>query len=221
MEFNDILRVRRKEIGLTLEEIGNAVGVAKATVQRWESGEIKNIRRDKINSLAQVLRLPVGVLMGWDELDSRTAEIYSDWLPGEYINEAKKNGFRIPVLSYVKTELSMEAVENIIDYEEISLEMAKSGEYFGLKIKEDSMEPRILEGDVVIVRKQATVENGETAVVLVNGDEATVKRFYKSAMGISLISTNNKYDPFNYSPEEVKQLPVRVIGKVVELRGKF
>lgn len=128
---------------------------------------------------------------------------------------------RIPVLGFVRAGLPMNAVENIIDYEEISAETARSGEFFALQIKGDSMEPKISEGDVVIVKKQSVVNNGEVAVVLVNGDEATVKKFYKSKTGIKLISTNPSYDPLYFSPQEVDSLPVEVIGKVVELRAKF
>lgn len=115
----------------------------------------------------------------------------------------------------------MTAIESIINYEEISQEQARTGEFFGLQIKGDSMEPRITDGDVVIVRKQETVENGEIAVVLINGDDATVKKFYKTDAGIKLVSTNPTYDPFFFTPDEVNTLPVSVIGKVVELRAKF
>ena len=83
------------------------------------------------------------------------------------------------------------------------------------------MEPKISEGDVVIVRKQEAVENGELAVVLVNGNDATVKRFYMNESGVTLISSNPTYPPFIYSKKEVAELPVCVIGKVVELRAKF
>ena len=86
-------------------------------------------------------------------------------------------GVLIPVLGYVRAGVPIEAVEEILDYEEISQEQARTGEFFALKIKGDSKEPKISEGDVVIVRKQSTVENGELAVVLVNGDDATVKKF--------------------------------------------
>lgn len=140
--------------------------------------------------------------------------------------EEKKNssavkGIKIPVLGYVRAGIPIEAVENILDYEEISLDMASKGEHFALSIKGDSMEPKISEGDVVIVRKQDIVENGELAVVLVNGNDATVKKFYMNENGVSLISTNSAYDPFYYTKEQVDTLPVRVIGKVVELRAKF
>ena len=130
-------------------------------------------------------------------------------------------GVLIPVLGYVRAGVPIEAVEEILDYEEISQEQARAGEFFALKIKGDSMEPKISEGDVVIVRKQSTVENGELAVVLVNGDDATVKKFYRSNNGVKLVSTNPKYDPFFYTPTEVDSFPVSVIGRVVELRAKF
>ena len=99
--------------------------------------------------------------------------------------------------------------------------MSRQGKFFALKIKGDSMEPKFSEGDVVIVQQQSTVENGDIAVVLVNGGDATVKKFYRSDSGIKLISTNPAYDPFYFTPDEVNTLPVQIIGKVVELRAKF
>ena len=87
--------------------------------------------------------------------------------------------------------------------------------------EESMVEPKISEGDVVIVRKQNIVENGELAVVLVNGNDATVKKFYMNDNGVTLISTNPSYEPFYYSKEQVEKLPVQIIGKVVELRAKF
>ena len=99
--------------------------------------------------------------------------------------------------------------------------MAATGDYFGLRIKGASMEPRMREGDVVIVRKQDDADNGDTAVVLVNGDSATVKKIKKMPDGIQLIPTNPTYDPIYYTAAEVEALPVRIIGRVVELRAKF
>ena len=127
----------------------------------------------------------------------------------------------IPVLGDVAAGLPIEAVENLVDYEEIDQAMAASGEHFGLRLKGDSMEPRMKDGDVVIVRKQEDVESGDTAVVLVNGNSATVKRIKKGPSGISLIPNNPAYDPMFYTCDEIAQLPVRILGKVVELRGKF
>ena len=83
------------------------------------------------------------------------------------------------------------------------------------------MEPRMTTGDVVIVKSQSTIENGETAIVLVNGDEATCKKIKKTPEGVLLISTNPNYEPLFYTNKQIEQLPVRIIGKVIELRAKF
>ena len=102
-----------------------------------------------------------------------------------------------------------------------SPEMARQGEFFALQVKGDSMEPKFSDGDVVIVRKQEDVDSGDIAIILVNGDEATIKKVQKFDGGINLVPTNSAYPVLTYTNKEIEQLPVRVIGKVVELRAKF
>jgi repressor LexA len=134
----------------------------------------------------------------------------------------KPKGVKIPVLGRVQAGVPVEAVEEILDWEEITQEMAATGDFFGLQIRGGSMEPRMKEGDVVIVRKQADSNTGDTVVVLINGDEATVKRLKKHEDGsLSLIPTNPAFDPLFYSQAEVAGLPVILLGRVVELRAKF
>ena len=133
----------------------------------------------------------------------------------------KENKFMIPVLGTVIAGYPIEAIENILDYEEISENMARQGEFFALRVKGDSMEPRIKEGDIVIVRKQDDVDNGDFAVMLVNGDEATLKRIQKFNGGINLIPSNPSYEVMTYTSQEILDLPVRCLGKVVELRARF
>ena len=99
--------------------------------------------------------------------------------------------------------------------------MAKTGEFFGLRIKGDSMQPRIVEGDVVIVRSQNDAESGDVVIVQVNGDQATCKRLAKYQTGISLISFNPMYEPMCFSNEEIASKPVEIIGKVIENRQKY
>ena len=137
------------------------------------------------------------------------------------VSKSKPKGVKIPVLGYVRAGIPIDAVEEILDYEEITQEMAAQGEHFGLQIKGDSMEPKFSDGDVVIVRKQSDVDNSNIAVVLVNGNEATVKKIKKSAEGIALIPTNPAYDIKFYNNSEIESLPISIIGKVVELRAKF
>ena len=98
---------------------------------------------------------------------------------------------------------------------------ASDGEYFGLQIKGHSMEPKISDGDIVIVRRQPDVDSGDIAVVLVNGDDATVKKVKKSPQGVTLIPSNPAYEPMYYTNAEIESLPVQILGRVVELRAKF
>lgn len=201
MNIGDYIKTLRIRSGYSQEQLGKLVGVQRAAVQKWECGKVQNLKRETIKKLADVFNVAPSSFIDEDELVS--------------------SGVQIPVLGYVRAGIPIEAVEEILDYEEISRDMARQGEYFALSIKGDSMEPKISEGDVVIVRRQETVENGEYAVVLVNGNDATVKKFYKLENGIKLLSTNPSYDPFFYTIEEVNSLPVSVVGKVVELRAKF
>ena len=128
-------------------------------------------------------------------------------------------GVRIPILGRVVAGIPLEAIEDIEGYEEITPAMAAKGEYFALRVKGNSMTPSLQEGDTVIVRKQDYIESGQTAIVLVNGDEATVKRVKYQEDGIFLIGDNPAvYPPHFYAKEEIESLPVRIIGKVVESR---
>lgn len=211
MLFKDLLKYRRLEIGATMEDIGKIVGVSKATVQRWESGEIANVRRDKIVKLAQALKTTPAYLMGWEsEGSDNTRKL-----------DSSKLGVKIPVLGNIAAGVPVEAMQNFVDWEEITQEQALTGEFFGLQIKGDSMEPKFSEGDVVIVRRQSDCETGQIAVIIVNGCDATVKRIKKRPEGIMLIPTNPDYEPMFYSSAEMESLPVSILGRVVELRAKF
>ena len=149
-------------------------------------------------------------------------DVSLDYLLGMTPNKGSEAGHtNVPVLGDVAAGIPIEAITDIVDYEEIDSALARTGEFFGLRIKGDSMEPRMREGDVVIVRRQDTADTGDTVVVLVNGDSATVKKIKYGPDGITLLPTNPSHDPFFYSAAEVEQLPVRVIGRVVELRAKY
>ncbi|MBF0709763.1 hypothetical protein IR059_00800 [Gemella sp. GL1.1] len=141
------------------------------------------------------------------------------------IEQTQKNkeqkGIKIPVLGEVAAGVPISAVEDILDYEEISEDMARTGDFFALQIKGDSMQPKMDDGDVVIVKQQSDVNSGDTAIVLVNSDTATCKKIQKHENGIMLISTNPNYPAKFFSNKEVKELPVTILGKVVELRAKF
>ena len=185
-------------------DLAHRLNVRQTTISNWETGKTEPDTAS-LHAMANLFQVSIDYLLGNSENP-------------EPITTA---GIKVPVLGDVAAGIPIEAVENIVDYEEIDQTMAASGEHFGLRLKGDSMEPRMREGDVVIVRKQEDVENGDVAVVLVNGDSATVKRIKKGPSGISLIPNNPAYDPMFYTNDEINSLPVRILGKVVELRAKF
>ena len=129
------------------------------------------------------------------------------------------NTIKIPVIKTITADKAILAEQNIIDYEELPAKEFKYGEYFGLKIKEDSMSPRILKGDVAIVRQQSDCDNGKIAVVVISGNEATVKQVKKTETGLMLIPYNKKYDPVFFTKEEIETKPVKIIGVVKRLIG--
>lgn len=195
-----VIKRKRKEKGMTQEELGALLGVNKGAVSKWESGRVQNIKRSQLLELARILEVSPNEL-----LDRQTKPTHK----------------RIPVLGKVAAGEPIEQVEDIIGYEEIPFSWAETATYFALKIRGDSMEPRMYDGDVVIVRQQEYAENGDIVIASVNGKDATCKRFRKTDSGIMLISLNSKYDPFIFSPEQVESLPIRILGKVVELRCRF
>lgn len=212
MEMNEKIRMLRKQHGLTLEEVGNAVGVGKSTVRKWESGDIANMRRDKIAKLAEALHTTPAYLMGWDT--QTTSEQNSD-LPADADPIDFSKLHRIPILGQIAAGLPIYAEENIEGYTYTDLN--GGAEYFALRVQGDSMTAaRINEGDILIVRRQDTVEDGEIAVVLVNNEEATVKRFYQTGSTVTLMpqSTNPSHTPQVY---DLTQTDIRILGKVVKI----
>ncbi|WP_200820220.1 LexA family protein [Acidaminococcus provencensis] len=219
----DIIKAKRLELGMTMKELAEKVGVSEGTVSRWESGEIENMRRNVIVSLAKALKLTPAVLMGWNDPEPSSITYTLPPSHGEdSVMVPVPGGYRIPVLGKVVAGVPINAVTDISGFEEIPEQMGRAGEFFALEIKGRSMEPTLHEGDVVIVRQQPEVENGEIAIVLINGDEATVKEVKESPEGLTLIGHNVAiYTPHFYNRKEIESLPIQILGKVVELRRKF
>lgn len=134
---------------------------------------------------------------------------------------SRPKGVRIPVLGEVVAGVPIDAVEEYLDWEEITPELAETGEFFALKIKGDSMEPRIVAGDVVIVKMQSTADTGDVVIAMANGDNACCKRFIKQSDGIILQSFNSAYTPMFFTKEDIEKKPVSIIGKVIENRQKY
>lgn len=197
--MNNNIKMVRKKSGLSQKEFAAILNVHQTAVSQWETG-----------------RTTPDI-----EILSRMANLFNTTIDEITGNTNARKGKQIPVYGKVAAGIPLSAIEDIIDYEEIDEKTAANGEYIALQIKGDSMEPKISNGDVVIVRLQSDFNNGDTVVVTINGDEATCKKIKKTPEGVLLISTNSSYEPMFYSAKQVEELPVRVLGKVVELRAKF
>ncbi len=195
--------------GLNQTEVCEKTGINKGALSSYLSGRYFPKQKTLVK-LSELFNVPIKYLMG---LDSMNASLNNK-------NEVK--AIKIPVIGLVHAGIPTEAVEEIIDWEEITPELASKGDIMALKIKGDCMEPKFSEGDVVIVLCQSDCNSGDIAIIMVNGDEAEMKKIRKFEDGsINLIATNPAYPVRSYSPKEIESLPLRVLGKVIELRAKF
>lgn len=199
MNIGDIMYARRQELGLTLEEVGDYVGVGKSTVRKWEHGEIENMKRDKIALLSKILKLsPLTFITGEVEYG----------VPDNIVPLPKMK--KIPLLGTIacgEPILATENIEALINADE------DLNADFALRCKGDSMiNARIFDGDIVYIREQPYVEDGEIAAVLI-GEEATLKRVYKYPSKVVLRPENPLYDDMICSKEEMNE--VRILGKAV------
>lgn len=198
------LKILRESKKLTQQELADKLNLSRVRYNNYETGK-RNPDYEVLQLIANFYDVSIDYLLGKTE-------------------STPKKGIKIPVLGKVAAGIPIEAIENYDsdEWEEIPINLAKCGEYFALKIKGESMEPKFSNGDVVIVKKQDDIESGEIGVVIVNGCDATVKKIVKQANGIMLVASNNEvYPPKFFDRESIENLPVKIIGKVVELRAKF
>ena len=219
MTLGDVIKKYRTDHSLSMDAFSERSGISKAYISLLEKNKHPKTGKEISPSILCIKQAAQGMNMSFDDLFSLLdgkVTVSTDIEP-----KKSTKGLTIKVLGRVAAGVPIEAVEHIIDTEEISEDMAKTGEFFGLQIHGDSMEPRMYEGDVVIVRQQDDAESGDIVIAMINGNDATCKRLTKYAGGITLSSLNAKYQPMTFSNEEIINKPVRIIGKVVELRGKF
>lgn len=201
MNLGDRIKKARLDRGLTLLEVAERLGKTEATIQRYESGNIKNLKNDTIEDLASVLNVSPAYLMGWD----------TDFIPTNIISLSPTT-VKIPVLGKIACGNPITAEENLIGYRYESPDLLPSGKLIYLQAKGDSMEPTIPNGSYVLIREQPDVENGEIAAVLVNGDtEATLKRVKKQGDTVFLMPDNPRHEPYVITSDN----PARIIGKAI------
>ena len=221
------------EKGVKPGTVSRATGIPSATFSEWKKGTYTP-KQDKLKKIAEYFEVSIDELMEENPEKKSIIRVYHSLTPRQSIEPKLKPSAlelfagtdslriskKIPVLGRVAAGIPIEANEEVIDYLEISGEMALNGDYFGLIIDGDSMEPRICKGDIAIVRKQDDADEGDTVIALVNGHDATCKKLKKYKDGIALVSLNPAYEPMYFSASDIEEVPVRILGKVVEFRAK-
>lgn len=230
------LKNRRLELNLTLEDVGNYVGVGKSTVRKWENGDITNMKRDKIVSLSKILKLdPLDIIDPNNELSNRNNRYIKAVISGmnRLSSERQKN-----VKNYVDSQLDEQENSKISEYvssipvvhnsavaanpteltygdtvlQDEEFERIPDNADLAIPVIGDSMEPTIKNGGLVFIHEQPTIENGEIAVVEIDGEGTTCKKVYfdYSNKEIILKSINPKYPDRHINSDRI-----RIIGKVV------
>ncbi len=198
------LKNARKAVGLTQAEVAMHVGISQNAYSYWENDKVK-IDHASLAKLSKLFGVTADYLMGISE-------------------HPQDSVVKIPVLGSVPAGIPLEAIEDIIDYEEIPQSLLSgSKEYFALEVKGDSMWPDYLPGDVVIVRKQPVCNSGDDCIVYINGYDATLKqvRLNEDEHSMTIVPRNQSYPPRTYTQEEIQALPVTIAGVIVELRRKI
>ena len=201
MTTGDIIRELRQKKGLSQEQLGKMVGVQRAAINKYETGVVVNLKRSTIAKLATALGVTPTMLLGWDDEIPLASNI-------EPLPETKK----IPIVGEIACGAPILAQENITDYADMPKNINAD---FALICKGDSMVGAgIQDGDIVYIKKQDIIQNGQIAAVIVNSDcEATLKRFYRDGNKVTLTPENPAYPPMVYVNEEINSL--RIVGKAV------
>ena len=194
MKLSELLTYYRHRDGLSLESVGDFVGVSKSTVKRWESGESSNVPQARLDRLSELFGIDV---------------------------QACLQGHVKPILGYVKAGDDLFANENLLGYEEVSAREAAQGDYY-LRVQGDSMTgSRIYDGDLVYVKSCSDVENGDIAVVLLNQNEVTIKKILKKEHTVILMATNPIVEPRVFTQQEIEEGQMKIIGRVLHSKIRF
>ncbi len=200
--LNHRIKQLRQNAGMTLAELATKLSVKEATAQRYESGEIKNIKLETIKKIADIFECSPGYLIGWEE----------------NILSAAPSSALLPVVGSVKAGWNSIPVPEFVGYEP-AYGLSVPGDYSWLAVKGDSMEPLICEGDFVLVHLQSYANNGDIVVAIIDEDEGTLKKFRQDAHGIMLSPLNNFYETRFIPASEAQRLII--YGIAVEIKRKL
>ena len=215
------MSLSNKELGMYLKNIRESLEYST-----YDVNKLCDISQSYLSLMENGKRKPSAIILkklapiyNLDYLDLYEKAGYIDLIK----DESKRSIATIPILGTVKAGYDWLAEENVVDYVTLKENIPNIKEYYALKITGDSMLPLLSEGDLVIVHDQDDVESGQTAVILINGEEATVKKVVKTNEGIELHSMNPYYPVKKFTYEDMKSIPVKIIGRVKEakIKGAF
>ncbi len=195
-------------------DLVNKTGLDKTLINKYLAGIMK-AKQDKLTILADALNVNEVWLMGYDVPMERDLNAYK-------VDELGNSVIPIPILGTVKAGYDYLAQENWIGTVDVETSLVGNGkDYFALKVHGNSMSPALIEDDIVIIKKQNDFENGDIVVAIINGDEATIKKGKKSDSSILLQPLNPSYEPLIFTYDEMKTIPVEIIGIVKQLKREF
>jgi len=218
MKLTDKLDMLMSEKGINKSVLSKHSGIPYSTIANFYEKGTDNVKLSTLLKLSSYFKVSLDYIAD-DGVDERGISGVSEDL-NRYNNPRfipLSLNAKIPVLGVIRAGEPMIAEQNIIGFVELPSEFIKKGnEYFGLRVIGNSMNlSRIFEGDIVIVRKQNYVEDGEIAIALVDGEDATIKKFYQNDTMVTLIP--NSSDPVHIPKVyDLRKIPIAVLGKVVK-----
>ncbi len=208
--FKNRLQLAMNNISMKQVELCEKTGIDKTLINKYLAGK-SNAKQKKLTLLANALRVSEVWLMGYDVPMHSDVKLNSNGEPIDFI----------PVLSNISIDLDNNLSRHSIDKISIPHDLAITGDFFAIKVYNDSMAPAFLQGDILVVKSQSTCENNEFAIVVIDNKEWKLRKIRHTDNGIILQPLNPSYEPELYTFSEVKQLPLSIIGIVKKLYRDF
>ena len=228
MLLGDIIKQYREEHQMSLQDFANLIGTSRSYIHMLEKNINPSTNKpispsiETLKLLAKAMNMDLEFLL--KQLNSNQKIYLDENKYNEQFNKTDALGnpvVSIPILGTVKAGYDYLAQENWIGAVDVDKKLADGNELFALKVHGDSMSPVLIEDDIVIIKKQDDFENGDIVVAIVNGDEATIKKGKKSENSILLQPLNPSYEPLIFTYDEMKSIPVKIIGIVKQLKREF
>lgn len=213
LTVNDRIKLRRKELNLDADYVAQKLGISRATYYRYESKDIEKVPISSLVPLAKVLETTPEYLMGWCNDPNFVSKV-----------EIKTRVEGVHVVPVYDSIPANKLIDELTPYEQefISEKLSNLGVFFALKINDDSMSPLIQKEDIALAIFKNQVANNEIAVVTIGNKNATLRKIIYIKAGIIIYGTNTvNSNPIFYSKDEIATIPIKILGKVVEIRRKL